>query len=71
MVKTKKEEIIYWLEQFKRLPTSRFVGLLGIDYDAVKKCLEELESEKLVIREEETQSTYWKLNEVKNGRNKI
>ena len=40
---TKKEEIIKWLKQFKRLSSSRFVGFLGIDYDSVKKLLEELE----------------------------
>lgn len=66
----KKEEIIKWLREFGRLPTSRFVGLMGIDYEAIKKVLELLEEEKILIKEEETQATYWKLNEVENDRNK-
>jgi predicted transcriptional regulator len=61
MVNDKEQEIIKWLKQFERLSTSRFVGLLGIDYDAVKKLLEKLEVENIIIKEEETQATYWKL----------
>ena len=63
----KKEEIISWLKKFKRLSTSRFVGLLGSDYNSVKKLLEELEEEKIIVKQEETVATYWLLNEVKNG----
>lgn len=64
MVISKKEEIIKWLKQFGRLSTSRFVGLLSVDYDSVKKLLEELEKEEVIIKEEETNATYWRL---KNG----
>ena len=56
-----KEKIIKWLTEFKRLPTSRFVGLLGLDYDSVKKLLDELEKEGLIIKEVETTATYWKI----------
>lgn len=63
----KKEEIISWLKKFKRLSTSRFVGLLGSDYNSVKKLLEELEKEKIIVKQEETVATYWILREVKNG----
>jgi len=58
----KKEEIIKWLKEFKRLSSSRFVGLLGFEYDYVKKILEELENEGKILREEETNATYWILN---------
>lgn len=63
---TKKEEIIKWLKVFKRLSTSRFVGLLGSDYDSVKKLLEDLEIEDKIVREEETNATYWILKGVKD-----
>jgi len=63
----KKEEVLKWLKQFKRLSSSRFVGLLGIDYNSVKKILENLEQEKKVIKEEETNSTYWRLNKDENN----
>jgi len=54
-----EKQIIKWLKEFKRLPTSRFVGLLGLDYESVKKLLEELEKEGLLIKEVETTATYW------------
>jgi len=63
-IENKKEDVIHWLKQFKRLSTSRFVGLLGLDYDSVKKILDELEKEKIIIKEEETNATYWR---IKNG----
>jgi len=66
--KEKKEEVLRWLKQFKRLSSSRFVGLLGIDYNSVKKILESLEQEKRIIREEETNSTYWRLNKNENSK---
>jgi len=59
---SKKDEIIKWLKEFGRLSSSRFVGLLGLDYDSVKKFLEELESENKIVKEEETNATYWRLN---------
>ena len=63
----KKEEVLKWLKQFKRLSSSRFVGLLGIDYNSVKTILENLEQEKKVIKVEETNSTYWRLNKDENN----
>jgi len=62
-MKDKKQEIIKWLKEFKRLSSSRFVGLLGVDYDSIKKLLEELEKDGRIIREEETTATYWYINE--------
>lgn len=61
----KKEEILRWFKSFDKLPTSRFVGLLGLEYDSVKKLLEELELEKKIERIQETNATYWKLKDVK------
>jgi len=61
---SKKEEIIKWLNEFNKLPSSRFVGLLGLEYNKVIKLLEELESENKIERAEETLATYWK---IKNG----
>lgn len=63
MVLTKEQEIIKWLKEFKRLSTSRFVGLLSIDYDSVKKLLEKLELENKIKKEVETNATYWVLND--------
>ena len=65
MVISKKEEILKWLMEFKRLSSSRFVGLLGIDYDYVKKLLEELEQEGRIKKIGETNATYWEI--VENG----
>ncbi len=62
----KKEEMIKWLKEFKRLSSSRFVGLLGLDYDSVKRLLEELETENKIKKEEETNAVYWVLKE-ENG----
>lgn len=59
----RKKDVVKWLKQLGRLSTSRFVGLLAIEYDSVKKLLEELESEGEIIKEEETNSTYWRLND--------
>ena len=61
-----EEKAIKWLKEFKRLSSSRFVGLLGLDYGSVLKLLEKLESENKIIREEETKATYWRLNDGKN-----
>ena len=60
---TKRDEIIKWLKELKRVPTSKFVGLLGRDYVSIKKLLNEMESEGLIIKEEETHSTYWKIKD--------
>ena len=59
MVLTKKEEIIKWLYEFKRIPTSRFIGLLGLKYDSIKKILNDLEKKGKIIKQKETNATYW------------
>ena len=58
----KKREIIKWLKEFKRLSTSRFMGLIGINYDSVKILLEELKEENKIAEEKETNASYWRLN---------
>lgn len=59
----KKERIIQWLTEFERLSSSRFMGLLGLNYESVKRLLEELESENKIKKEEETNAIYWVLND--------
>ena len=57
----KKDEIIKWLKEFKRLSTTRIMGLIGLNLEYTKKYLEELEKEKKIVKEQETNSTYWRL----------
>ena len=65
----KDEQVIKWLKEFKRLAYSRFIGLLGVEYDKVKEILESMESRGLIKRQEETNATYWILNEEDNNEN--
>jgi len=60
-MKDRKEDILLWLKKFKRIPTTRFVGLLNLNVDAVRKLLNGLEQEGKIIKEEETNSIYWVL----------
>ena len=60
-METKRDEVIKWLKIFERLSSSRFVGLLGFNYDKVKKLLDELKEEGILIEEKETTTTYWRL----------
>jgi len=69
-IKEKREIIIRWLREFVRLPTSRFVGLTGWSYDSIKKILEDMETEGLIIRDEETNSSYWRLKYGQEVQNK-
>ena len=65
----RKKIILEWLLKLGRTPTSKFVGLLGINYDYIKPLLEELEKENEITKVEETRGTYWELKEgVKDGR---
>ena len=65
----RKKIIIEWLLKLGRTPTSKFVGLLGLNYDYLKPLLEELELEEKITKIEETRGTYWELKEkVDNGR---
>jgi len=61
-MQTKKQEILKWLKEFKRLPTSRIMSLIGLNLEYTKKYLNELETEKKIIKEEETNAVYWKIN---------
>jgi len=60
MNKDKKHKILEWLKEFKRLPTYKISSLVGTTAEYAKKYLEELESEGKVIKEEETNATYWR-----------
>ena len=57
---TKKEEILKWLKQFDKLSTSRIMGLIGLNQNYTIKYLEELEKEKMIVKEKETNATYWR-----------
>ena len=62
-MKNKKKLVIKWFKEFEdRLSTSKFVGILGIDYHNVKKLLKELEKDEIIKKEKETNATYWILN---------
>ena len=61
MALTKKEEILKWLKEFKRLSTTRIMGLIGLNFDYTKKYLSELKEEKKIKEIKETMATYWKL----------
>jgi len=56
-----KEKILKILKDFGRNSTSRIAGIMGIDYNYATKLLKELQKEKKVIKEKETNATYWKL----------
>lgn len=63
-----KEEIIEVLKQKSQISTSEIASRVNKNYYEVVKTLEELESEKIVVRILFRNFTYWKLNdEVKNG----
>jgi len=57
----KKQEIIKWIKEFKRLPTSRIIGLIGVNFEYTHKYLKELETEGKIKKEKETNATYWSL----------
>jgi len=57
----KKEDILKFLKQFGRMPTSKIGVLVGCDSKSVLKYLEELLEEDKVIKEEETNAMYWKI----------
>jgi len=63
----KEERIIYWLHEFKRLPTSRFTGLLGLDYPTVQEILEQMEKKGILIKDEETKAVYWRMKNDSNN----
>jgi len=58
---TKKEQILKALKQYKRLATARIMGITGLNLVYTKKYLQELEEERKIVREEETNATYWKI----------
>jgi len=61
MTKNKKQEILKWLKQLKRLSTTKIMGLTGSNLKYTIKYLNELEKENKVVKEKETVATYWRL----------
>ena len=64
-----RNEILRFLKQLGRIPTSRFVGLTGQNYDRIKEELEAMNRIGLILKEEETKSTYWTIT--KKGESEI
>ena len=58
----KKKEILKWLKQLGRTPTSKIMVLIGTNLEYTKRYLEELKEEGKIIKEEETNSIYWRIN---------
>lgn len=56
-----KEEIYEILKTKGRITTSRLAALRGINYNNAIKILEALEKEGIVVKEQETLATYWRL----------
>ena len=57
----KKELILKWLKELKRLPTSRIMALIGLNLEYTKKYLEELKNEGKILEINETNATYWEM----------
>jgi len=58
-----KEKILRTLKDFGISSTSRIAAIAGLFYPKTKTLLEELKKEKKVCKKEETNSTYWFLNQ--------
>ncbi|HEC66521.1 MAG TPA: hypothetical protein ENI23_14635 [bacterium] len=54
-----KEKIMKTLTDFGRISTSRVAGIVGIDYNYATKILNELHKAEKVLKQAETNSTYW------------
>ena len=57
----KKQQIVKWLKEFKRCSTSKIIGLIGANHQYAMKYLTELEKEGLIVMEEETNATFWRI----------
>lgn len=60
----KKKEVINWIRKLNgRLSTTRLMALLSLNLYATRNLLEEMyEVDKILIKEEETNATYWREN---------
>jgi len=59
----KKNLIIEYLNSFGRSPTSKISVAIGLPSPYMNKILNELLVEQRVLREQETNSTYWTSND--------
>lgn len=66
----RKKEIIFWLNKYGRLSSSRFVGIMGLYYPTLIKLLKEMEKDHIIEREEETNAIYWILSKKKQQQGK-
>lgn len=53
--------IISFITQYGRSPTSKIASIIGLPSNYATGYLDELATEKKVIKEQETNSTYWKI----------
>ena len=58
-------DILSFLKKYPRSPSSKISVMINYDYKNCLKLLNEMLDEKLIIREEETNSTYWSIKNVK------
>jgi predicted HTH transcriptional regulator len=65
----KKAEIIELLKREERCPTSKIAAHIGRTANYTRKYLEELAKDKKVIKEDETNSTYWKIDRIGTFKN--
>lgn len=61
MINNKQKEILKFLKKEGRSATSKIASYIGLPTDYTKKYLDELAKENLVIKEKETNATYWRL----------
>lgn len=58
----KKRVIINWIMSFGRTATSRLGGITGMEYHSVLRLLEDMERDKVLVREKETNAVYWSMH---------
>lgn len=56
-----KEKILMTLKDFGRKPTSQISAICGINFSRTFEDLNDLLKENKVIKQQETNSTYWEL----------
>lgn len=61
MINDKQKEILKFLKKEGRSATSKIASYISLPTDYAKKYLDELAKENLVVKEEETNATYWRL----------
>lgn len=58
-----EDKILETLKQFGRMPSGRLAAISGMNYDSFILTIQKLLQKEAVIKEEETNATYWRLND--------